>query len=107
MTEDRKLAAARSMCNGGGFAAAIADAWFKGDSHNQPRVYEAFKDLFEKFAPPQGEAMKTFEVEIRRTSFITVTVEAGDTEEAVGLAWQEIPDTKEASWAIESVEEKK
>ena len=50
--------------------------------------------------------MKTFEVEMRRTSFITLTVEAGDMAEAEFIAWQEVPDTKEADWQIESIEEK-
>lgn len=49
--------------------------------------------------------MKTFEVEMRRTSFVTITVEAKDMEEAEFIAWQEIPDTSEAAWTVESIEE--
>jgi len=51
---------------------------------------------------------KTYEVELRRTSFITVTVEAENEEQAEELAWQEslVMDSKhDASWDIESIEE--
>ena len=50
--------------------------------------------------------MKTFEVEMRRTSFVTITVEAKDMEEAEFIAWQEVPDTKSAAWVVESIQEK-
>ena len=52
--------------------------------------------------------MKMYEVELRRTSFITVTVEAENAEEAAGKAWDEInnrPDSDDASWDVESIEE--
>lgn len=48
--------------------------------------------------------MKTFEVELRRTSFITLTVQAKDMGEAEFIAWQEINDNN-AAWAVESIEE--
>jgi hypothetical protein len=51
--------------------------------------------------------MKTYEIELRRTSFVTVTVEAETVEEAEALAFQEVsplPD-KYASWDVESIEE--
>ena len=54
--------------------------------------------------------MKKFEVELRRTSFITVTVEAETAEEADAKAWLEIeerPDLNDAGWEIESIEEVK
>lgn len=54
--------------------------------------------------------MKTYEVELRRTSYITVTVEAKDIDEAEMLAFKEIEtrgDSDYADWAIESMEEKK
>lgn len=53
--------------------------------------------------------MKTYEVELKRTSFITITVEAGSTEEAEFLAWQEVPahEGKYADWEVESIEETK
>ena len=34
---------------GGGFAAAIAQAFFRADTGNQRILVEAFADLFEKF----------------------------------------------------------
>jgi hypothetical protein len=51
---------------------------------------------------------KTYEVELRRTSFITVTVEAETQEQAEYKAWQEInydPVNDSASWGIEFIEE--
>ena len=51
--------------------------------------------------------MKTFEVELRRTSFIVVTVEAETVEEAEALAFDEVnarPDSY-ANWDVESIEE--
>ena len=51
---------------------------------------------------------KTYEVELRRTSFITVTVEAEDEYAAEELAWQEAmvaASKHDASWDIESIEE--
>jgi hypothetical protein len=52
--------------------------------------------------------MKTYEVELRRTSFIVVTVEAENEDEAEALAWQEsmvFDGNHDASWDIESIEE--
>jgi len=51
--------------------------------------------------------MKTYEVELRRTSFIVVTVEAETVEEAEALAFETgcDRDTLYASWDIESIEE--
>ena len=55
--------------------------------------------------------MKTFEVELRRTSYITMTVEAESRDEAEAKAWQEIEngrtDTYDATWDVESIEEVK
>lgn len=54
--------------------------------------------------------MKTYEVELRRISYITVTVEADNLEEAEVLAYKDIDargDAAYASWDIESIEEKK
>ena len=53
--------------------------------------------------------MKKFEVELRRTSFITVTVEAETAEEAEALAYDEgcVKLDTYASWEIESIEEVK
>lgn len=53
--------------------------------------------------------MKTYEVELKRTSYITVTVEAEDKEQAETKAWQEIEqgrtDIYDAQWDVSSVEE--
>ena len=53
--------------------------------------------------------MKTFEVELKRTSYVTIQVEAGDTEEAEFIAWQEIErgyaDVDDGNWEIEYIEE--
>lgn len=53
--------------------------------------------------------MKTFEVELRRTSYITLTVEADSKEEAEAKAWAEIEngrtDIYDAQWDVESIEE--
>lgn len=57
--------------------------------------------------------MKTFEVELRRTSYITVTVEAEDAESAELKAWEELElgysgaKDDDASWEVESIEEVK
>ena len=54
--------------------------------------------------------MKTFEVELRRTSYITVTVEAENEDHAADVAWEEVkdrPDSDDASWDVESIEESK
>lgn len=53
--------------------------------------------------------MKTFEVELCRTSYITLTVEADSKEEAEKKAWAEIEngrtDIYDAQWDVESIEE--
>jgi len=52
--------------------------------------------------------MKTYEVEIRRTSYITLTIEAENADEAEEKAWKEInarPDEGDAWWDCESIEE--
>lgn len=51
--------------------------------------------------------MKTYEVELRRTSYITVTVEAETIEEAEAKAYDEgtVKLDNYASWDIESIEE--
>jgi hypothetical protein len=69
--------------------------------------------------PPEGaspsietsrrESMKTYNVELQRTSYITVTVEAENKDDAIALAWQELErdhvNIEDASWDIESIEE--
>lgn len=52
--------------------------------------------------------MKKYEVEFRRTSFVTYTVEASSVEEAELIAYQELArdgsDNGYADWTVESVE---
>jgi hypothetical protein len=55
--------------------------------------------------------MKTYEVEMRRTSYVTVTVEAESIEDAKDKAWEEVTSdgswgtNNDASWDIEYAEE--
>lgn len=53
--------------------------------------------------------MKTYEVEYRRTSYITMTVEASSKEEADQKAWREIEhdraDINDACWELELIQE--
>ena len=53
--------------------------------------------------------MKTYEVELQRTSYITVTVVAENEDDAEKLAWKHIEanevDINDSNWDIESVEE--
>jgi len=52
MDHDTATRAAHNMHdNGGGFASALATAFFRADSHNRARILSAFGDLFERFAP--------------------------------------------------------
>lgn len=53
MSESDLYAAAYQMeAMGGGFASAIATAFFRADSVNKQRLIQAFPELFEKY----GEA---------------------------------------------------
>lgn len=54
--------------------------------------------------------MKTYEVELRRTSYIVLTVEAENPEQAEDKAWDELSTQvnfadDDASWDVESIEE--
>lgn len=56
--------------------------------------------------------MKTYEVELKRTSYFTLTVEADDESDALDKAWAECGDrtdndNAEAVWDVESIEEMK
>lgn len=54
--------------------------------------------------------MKTYEVELKRTSYITLTIEAEDKDEALDKAWAECdgrPDSRDAVWDVNLIEEKK
>lgn len=51
---------------------------------------------------------KFFEIEFKRESYLVLTIEAENAEQAEQLAWKEIearPDTDDASWGVESIEE--
>ncbi len=55
MTEDQLHKAAHRMeSEGGGFASAIALAFFRADSTNQVLLIDAFGHLFERYAPAQS-----------------------------------------------------
>jgi hypothetical protein len=51
--------------------------------------------------------MRTFEVELRRTSYITLTVEAENEDDAEEKAWLELDEHAhaDANWDVESIEE--
>jgi hypothetical protein len=55
MSDDDLVEAAHNMgYHGGGFAEAIASAYFRAGKENQQRLLTAFGHLFEKYAPGQG-----------------------------------------------------
>jgi hypothetical protein len=53
--------------------------------------------------------MKTYEVELKRTSYIVVTVKAENEDDAEAKAWAEIEDGRaditDAEWDFQSIEE--
>jgi hypothetical protein len=53
--------------------------------------------------------MKTYNVELKRTSYITVTVQADTEDEAEERAWLDLAENRnwieDADWQLESVEE--
>jgi hypothetical protein len=52
--------------------------------------------------------MKTFEIEMKRTSYITLTIEAETQDEAEALAWEKNSHDyyrDDGSWEIEYIEE--
>ncbi len=48
--------------------------------------------------------MKTYQIELKRTSYINVTVEADNVEEAEEQAWSNLQDYGDADWEIETIE---
>jgi hypothetical protein len=53
--------------------------------------------------------MKTYQIELRRTSYVNLTIEAENIDEAEELAWQELASdgsygTESADWEVESIE---
>lgn len=56
MTDSELYKAAHMMdAMGGGFAAAIAEAFFRADSDNKQRIVSAFPELFERYAPTEKD----------------------------------------------------
>lgn len=55
--------------------------------------------------------MKTYEVELRRTSYVIVTVQAENKDQAEDIAWKELErrdhEDGYADWELESIEEMK
>jgi hypothetical protein len=54
--------------------------------------------------------MKTYQVELKRISYVTLTIEAENEDEAEAEAWLELASDgsygdKDANWDIESIEE--
>jgi len=49
--------------------------------------------------------MKTYEVELQRTSYIIVTVEAENEDDAEVLAYNHVGGGDEGDWVTESIEE--
>ena len=53
--------------------------------------------------------MKTYQIELKRTSYITLTVEAESEDKAEDLAWLELGKREhrdnDANWDLESIEE--
>lgn len=53
--------------------------------------------------------MKSFAVELKRTSYVTVTVQADNQEAAEEIAWLELGNREHedsyADWSLESIEE--
>lgn len=51
--------------------------------------------------------MKTYHVELKRTSYVNLTIEAESEDEAKNLAWKEIDKNyyrDDGSWELESIE---
>lgn len=66
MTDDQLMAAAHEMDRrGGGFASAIATAFFRADSDNKARLLLTFGDLFARHAPETDETILEVVAQIR------------------------------------------
>lgn len=58
LNEPQIFAAAHEMsARGGGFASAIADAFFRADTGNRAILLDAFAPLFARYAPPADAAL--------------------------------------------------
>jgi hypothetical protein len=53
--------------------------------------------------------MKTYQIELKRTSYVNIIVDADDMTEAEALAWKDIEnncvDINDADWELEFIEE--
>jgi len=52
--------------------------------------------------------MKTYQIELKRTTYVNLTIEAESEDEAEELAWKDVDQNyyrDDGSWEIESVEE--
>ena len=59
MTDDQLMAAAHEMDRrGGGFASAIATAYFRADRDNKTKLLLTFGDLFSRHAPETDETIR-------------------------------------------------
>ena len=66
MTDDQLMAAAHEMDRyGGGFASAIATAFFRADSTNKAKLLLTFGDLFVRHAPETDETIREVVAQIR------------------------------------------
>jgi hypothetical protein len=66
MTDDQLHAAAHNMARiGGGFANAIATAYFRADSDNKAKLLLTFGDLFSRHAPESDETIRDVVTQIR------------------------------------------
>ena len=66
MTEDQLLAAAHNMNRlGGGFASAIATAYFRADATNKSKLLLTFGDLFARHALETDETIREVVAQIR------------------------------------------
>lgn len=51
--------------------------------------------------------MKTYQIELKRTSYINLTIEAANVDEAEALAWKQVDEDyyrDDGAWDIESIE---
>jgi hypothetical protein len=66
MTDDQLMAAAHEMDRtGGGFASAIATAYFRADSTNKAKLLLTFGDLFSRHALETDETIREVAAQIR------------------------------------------
>jgi hypothetical protein len=58
-----------------------------------------------------GAVMKTYQVELKRVAYVTMTLEADNEDQAEALAWDELASDgswgSDAEWFVESIEAEK